>query len=335
MSRMKASPRRAAEPLTALPYEPFLSFMGQPVETDLDRVEADFAILGAPFGSPYHMQGVASDAAAAPRSVRERTHRFGRMLGHFDFDFDEDLFGGRDVRIVDCGDVVADPRDLEGNKARVSEAVRRLVERGAVPIVLGGDDSVPPLAIRGLERQAPVTVLQFDAHLDYRDEVNGIADGYSSPMRRAAEMPWVERIVHVGLRGLGSARARDVADARANGNALILAKTVREQGAGVVLDEFAPGANVFITLDCDGFDPAVMPGTSCPMPGGLDYWEGADIISGVARKCNVVGMDYAEHFPSLDFQGITSLTLGRLIATLIGTMVRKDARQEERRTASG
>jgi agmatinase len=325
MNRMEAkSSQGAGRALTHVPYEPFLSFMGQPVETDLARLDAEFAVLGAPFGSPYHMQGVASDAAAAPRAVRERSHRFGRMLGHFDFDFDEDLFGGRHVKIVDCGDVIADPRELEDNKARVTEAVMCLLDRGAVPIVLGGDDSVPPLVIGALERHAPVTVLQFDAHLDYRDEVNGITDGYSSPMRRAAEMPWVERIVHVGLRGLGSAGLQDVADSRANGNALVLAKTVKEKGIGVVLDEFAPGANVFVTLDCDGFDPAVMPGTSCPMPGGLDYWEGADIIAGVAAKCNVVGMDYAEHFPSLDFQGITSLTLGRLIATLIGTMIRKD-----------
>lgn len=316
--------RKAALPLTHVPRDPFLSFMGQPVQTDLAALEADFAILGAPFGSPYHMQGVASDASAAPAAVRDRSHRFGRMLGQYDFDFGGELLDGRDVRIVDCGDVTADPRDLDGNKERVTDAVRAILARGAVPIVLGGDDSVPPLAIRAYEGRGPVTVLQFDAHLDYRDEVNGIRDGYSSPMRRAREMPWVDRIVHVGLRGLGSARAQDVADSRAAGNILIPAKRVHDDGPGCVVDAFEPGAKVFITLDCDGFDPAVMPGTSCPMPGGLTYWQGADIISGVAQKCDVVGMDYAEHFPSLDFHGITSLTLARLIATLIGTMVRKD-----------
>lgn len=309
--------------LTHIPSDPFLSFMGQPVETDLSRLTAEFAILGAPFGSPYHMQGVASDAAAAPAAVRQRSHRFGRMIDHHDFDFDGQLFNGRKAPVVDCGDVLADPRDLDGNKMRVTEAVKTILDRGALPIVLGGDDSVPPLIIRAYEGRGPVTVLQFDAHLDYRDVVNGIGDGYSSPMRRAAEMPWVDKIVHVGLRGLGSARTADVEDSRANGNVLIPARQVREEGVGCVIDAFDPGAKVFVTLDCDGFDPAVMPGTSCPMPGGLDYWEGADIIAGVAEKCEVVGMDYAEHFPSLDFQGITSLTLARLIATLIGTMIRK------------
>ena len=310
-------------PLTQLPRDPVLSFMGQPVQTDLSALQADFAILGAPFGSPYHMQGVASDASNAPAAVREKSHRFGRMIEQHDFDFDEPLFAGRATKVVDCGDVAADPRDLEGNKERVTAAVSAIVECNALPIILGGDDSVPPLAIRAYEGRGPITVLQFDAHLDYRDEVNGIRDGYSSPMRRAAEMPWVDRIVHVGLRGLGSARTQDVADSRAAGNTLIKAKQVRDEGIGCVLDAFPPDAKVFITLDCDGFDPAVMPGTSCPMPGGLSYWEGADIIAGVAEKCQVVGMDYAEHFPSLDVNGITSLTLARLIVTLMGTIVRK------------
>ena len=142
-------------------------------------------------------------------------------------------------------------------------------------------------------------------------------------MRRASEMPWIEKIVHVGLRGLGSATPRDVADSRAAGNVLIPAKRLHEEGPQCVLDQFDPGANVFLTLDCDGFDPSVMPGTSCPMPGGLSYWQGAEIISGIAHKCTVVGMDTTEHFPSLDFQGITGLTLTRLIVTLIGTMIRK------------
>lgn len=323
MTSAEGTPK-TAQSLTHVPRDPFPSFMGAPVETDLAALEADFAILGAPFGSPYHMQGVASDASEAPAAVRERSHRFGRMMAHHDFDFDGELLGGRDVRIVDCGDVIADPRDLEGNKARVTAAVEAILARGAIPIVLGGDDSVPPLAIRAYDGRGPVTVLQFDAHLDYRDEVGGIRDGYSSPMRRAAEMPWVERIVHVGLRGLGSARPQDVADSRAAGNLLIPAKRLKDDGVSCVLDAFEPGTKLFITLDCDGFDPAVMPGTSCPMPGGLTYWEGADIIAGVARKCDVVGMDYAEHFPSLDLHGITSLTLARLIATLIGTIVRKD-----------
>ena len=310
-------------PLTEFPGPGFASFLGSPTCADLAGLEADFAILGMPFGSPYHMRGVASGASEAPAAIRQRSARFGRMMAHHDFDLGGPLKDGRDVAIVDCGDVAADPRDLAGYKVRATEAVRTILERGAVPIVLGGDDSIPPLVLRAYEGRGPVHVLQIDAHLDYRDDVDGVDDGYSSPMRRAAEMPWVERIVHVGARGVGSARPRDVEDSLAAGNAVIPARMVREHGVGPIVEAFPEGANIFVTIDCDGFDPAVMPGTSCPMPGGLAFDDGSDLLKALAARGTVVGMDTAEHFPCFDVNGITSLGLARLIVTLIGTMIRK------------
>ncbi len=311
-------------PLAEIPGPGFASFLGAPACGDVTRLEADFAILGMPFGSPYHMRGVASGAAEAPAAIRQRSARFAGMMGHHDFDLGSEFGAGRDVAIADCGNVVSDPRDLEGNKTRATEAVRTILERGAVPIVLGGDDSIPALVLGAYEGRGPLHVLQIDAHLDYRDDVGGIRDGYSSPMRRAAEMPWVERIVHVGARGVGSARTGDVEDSLAAGNAVITAKMVREHGVGRVLEEFPEGGNYFITIDCDGFDPAVMPGTSCPMPGGLAFGDGSDLLQGLVARGTVVGMDCAEHFPCFDLNGITSLALGRLIVTLIGTMIRKE-----------
>lgn len=303
--------------------EDFKSFLGQPTIDRLDSIDAEFAVLGIPFGSPYNMRGVASGASLAPAAIRAKSHRFGAMMQHYDFDFDGTPLGDSGLRIVDCGDVSADPRTLKENKERAVSAVRAILDSAAIPIVLGGDDSIPAIVLAAYEGRGPITVLQLDAHLDYRDEAHGITDGYSSPMRRANEMAWVERIVHVGMRGVGSARPQDVADSRATGNAIIPAQRVRAEGPACVLNELPEGGNVFVTIDCDGFDPAVMPGTSAPMPGGLDYWEGADIIAGAARKCRIVGLDTAEHFPSLDVNGITSLALVRLIAMLIGTIAHK------------
>ncbi|MEE8273966.1 MAG: agmatinase [Alphaproteobacteria bacterium] len=309
-------------PLNAVPEGDFESFLGAPTAPDLDALDADFAVIGIPFGVPYGIAGVASDASRAPRAVRARSVRFGRLLDHYDFDFDGALFDGRGVRLVDCGDVPADPRDLAANAARATEAIRTIRARGAVPLVLGGDDSIPPLVLRAYRGSGPLHVLQIDAHLDFRDEVDGIGDGYSSPMRRASEMDWVARIVHVGLRGVGSARAQDVADSREAGNALITARMVREGGVGRVLEEFPAGAEYFITLDCDGLDPSVAPGTSAPMPGGLSFDAAAELLRGLARRGRVVGMDVTEHFPSLDLHGITSLAITRLIVNLMGEMIR-------------
>jgi agmatinase len=129
----------------------------------------------------------------------------------------------------------------------------------------------------------------------------------------------------VGARGVGSARPSDVADTLKCGNALITAREVREGGVERVVREFPEGANIYIAVDCDGLDPSVMPGTSCPMPGGLSFYETAGLIQGLVDRGNVIGMDIAEFFPSLDIQGLTALAITRLITILIGTMVRRGA----------
>jgi len=309
-------------PLVQISEQDFTSFLRIPIATNLTKLEADFAIVGVPFGVPYDMRGVASGASEAPVAIRECSARYGRFLNHHDFDLGGEFLNGSTVRVVDCGDVPADPRDLTGNTARATAAIRSIIDHGSVPIVLGGDDSIPALALKAFEGFDSIHVLQIDAHLDFRDEVDGIRDGYSSPMRRASEMPWVEKIVHVGLRGVGSARPADVADSKKDGNTLITAREVREKGVEQVLQEFPEAANIFIAIDCDGLDPSVMPGTSCPMPGGLLFYEVADIVQGLARRGKVIGMDVAEYFPSLDIQKVTALAIVRLIVILIGTMVR-------------
>ncbi len=295
---------------------PAVSFLGLPVQTDLSALAADFAILGARYGVPYDIHALAAGPTTAPAAVRQRSVRYGAMRGHFDFDTNGAMLPEA-LKVVDCGDVAADPNDMVGNKTRVTAAVRTILERGATPIVLGGDDSIAALVLAAYEASGPITVLQIDAHLDFRDEVRGIRDGFSSPMRRASEMPWVDKIVHVGIRGVGSAREQDVADTLAAGNVIISARELREQGVARVLREFPEGGRYFVTLDCDGFDPSVMPGTGALMPAGMSYREGADLLLGLAQRGQVVGFDHTEYFPGLDVNGVTSLGLVRLIVTLM------------------
>ncbi|TCP42623.1 agmatinase [Tamaricihabitans halophyticus] len=304
---------------------PATGLLGAETHADLSSARADFVVLGIPYGVPYHMRGVHSGAADAPHAFRERTRRFNGQSTHYDFDLGGTLFGDTGAVMLDCGDLPGDPRDLDGNAVRATEAVETLLAAGATPIILGGDDSVPPLAVRAFERHGPVNVLQIDAHLDFRDEVGGIRDGYSSPMRRIAELPWVNRIVQVGLRGVGSARPEDVHDAHAAGNILITADAVHRDGPDVVLRSLTTDAPWFVTIDVDGLDPTIAPGTSVPLPGGLSYTEAAAILRGLAQHCDFGGLDIVEHFPSLDIRDLTSITLGRLVATVLGTAARRRA----------
>lgn len=292
------------------------TFLGAPLVSDLAKVAADFAVIGVPFGVPYGMRQIHYGPADSPRAIREKSFRFGKMQDHYDFDIGC-TFGDLGLRVVDCGDVIGNLRDIESNARNAVESIRRLVERGAVPIVLGGDDSVSALAIRALESRAPVTVVQIDAHIDYRDEVNGERNGYSSPMRRASEMSFVDRIVHVGSRGIGSARAQDVADTLKRGNRIVTAGAVRERGIAAIVEHLPADGNYHVVLDVDGLDPAAMPGTSAPLPGGLSYDDVAALFRELGRRGRVVGFNVAEHYPALDVNGITALTTVRLIINLM------------------
>jgi agmatinase len=301
------------------------TFLGIPA-VGLDAVaeaRADVAILGIPFGVPYPSPGLTAGCADAPEAIRVRSQRLAHFADHHDFDLDAPmLVGSPPMAIVDAGDVDGSPEDGAANSQRAEAAVRSLLAAGVVPIVLGGDDSVPIPVLRAYDGQGPLTVLQVDAHLDFRDEVDGVRDGYSSTMRRAAEMEHVERIVQVGMRGVGSARSSDVADARAAGNLLVTARDVRERGVAWLLGELPPGASVFVVFDLDGVDPSVAPAVSGLSPGGLSYHEAGDLIGGVAQRCNVVGAAFTELVPALDTSGLSALVVVRMVMRLLAGLDR-------------
>jgi agmatinase len=280
----------------------------------------DVAILGIPFGVPYPAPGLSAGSADAPDAIRARSQRLAHFADHHDFDVDGPMLVAsppHPLRIVDVGDVGGAAEDGAGNATRAESAVRAVLAAGAVPIVLGGDDSVPIPVLRAYAGAAPLIVLQIDAHLDFRDQVGGVREGYSSPMRRAAEMEHVERIVQVGLRGVGSARTSDVADARAAGNLLVTARELRERGVAWLLEGLAPGASVFVAFDLDGLDPSVAPAVSGASPGGLSYDEAGDLLGGVADRCRVVGAAFTELVPELDVNGISALVVVRLVMRLL------------------
>lgn len=282
-------------------------------------VSGGIAILGVPYGVPYPGRDGGPGSTDAPAAIRRRSARLAPFIGHHDFDTDGPMLPNAG-RIVDAGDVPGDPADGAVNAARAEAAVRGLVERGVIPVVLGGDDSVPIPVLAAFDSSGPLTVLQVDAHLDFRHEVEGVTHGYSSPMRRASEMAHVERVVQVGLRGVGSARASDVEDARAAGGLLVTAREVREAGITLVLDQLRAGASVFLAFDLDGLDPSVCPAVNAPVPGGLSWDEASDLVSGAGARCRIVGAAFTELVPDLDPSGLSALVAARLVVRLLSAL---------------
>lgn len=312
----------ALSPLTVPPRQGVTSFLGFPLCTALETLEADVAILGLPYSDPYSYDEFPNDQSNAPTAVRAQSHQIFVGPDHWDFDLGGTLLDGRNVRIVDCGDVPLDPNDRGLHYRRAEAAARQIISRGALPIVIGGDHGIPIPVFRAFEGRGPITLVQVDAHLDWRDEIGGVREGYSSPIRRASELPHIERIVQIGLRGDGSARSEEVEAARAYGAEIITAYEVHEHGMSAVLDRIPSGGRTYLTIDADGLDPNVMPAVAAPAPGGLTFHQTRALIHGLVAKSRVVGMDLVEITPSRDINDISAITAGRLILNLIGAATR-------------
>jgi agmatinase len=301
------------------------SFLDFPLATDLDNLTADIAILGIPFGLPYEPAAIENDQSWAPDAIRHASSMSDIFYtkNHYDWDLGGLLLDGRDVSVVDCGNVTAVTGDPQEHYRRAEQAARKIFTAGSVLISLGGDHGVPIPVMRALEVfNTPITLVHIDAHLDWRDEINGVTEGYSSPIRRASEMPWIKDIVQIGMRGIGSARQGEVDDARAYGAIIIDAYEMHSRGMKAVLDRIPEGGPYYLTIDADGVDPTIMPAVLAQTPGGLNWLQLHQLIHGLVNKGRVLGMDLVEIAPSFDVGNTTMIHAERLICNFIGATVR-------------
>ncbi len=307
--------------MTADNFQPAkVPFMGATSTVKPDQ--ADAVLFGAPHGTPY--QGIDNEVyARAPDAMRAAMEEDSAWPDHWDFDLDGPLLGDGVFTLADVGDLKTASQDGIGNQALIETATAEIMAAGAVPIMLGGDDSTPIPFIKALAPAGPLTIIQVDAHIDWRDERRGEPLGFSSTMRRASEMDHVERIIQVGIRGLGSARREEVEVARDWGAQIITARTVHEQGVSAALQHLPDGANCMITFDCDALDSSIMPAVMAPTPGGLTYTQSIDLIAGVVAKANLVAFDMIEFVPGRDTNGIAAFTAARIVANAIGHLARR------------
>ena len=292
------------------------TFLGLPSCNHIGDLDVALAILGVPCATPY--RSVGPYCADAPRAIRQAIAPYAANLHHVDFDLGRPLFPEQKVNAVDLGDLPFDPEDFAANRDRIRSTVRALLERGVVPIVIGGDDSVPIPMLEAYAGQGEFSIVQVDAHIDWRDEVDGERYGLSSNMRRASEMPHVRQIIQIGQRGIGSARAGDLADALAWGVEFVPARELSGLEMDNVLQRIDPHRNVIIAIDIDGLDPTVVPGVIGRGPGGLSYWQTVNLIQGVARRAKIAGFSLVEFMPERDLDGLGALVAARLVVNALG-----------------
>lgn len=308
--------------LTTSPRGVFQTFLNLPYVGSLDNLKADVAIIGMPYGAPYTIDELINDQTNAPTAVRRASQRIIQALDRYDFDVGGTVFDGKDIKVVDVGDVPATVANLKRHYDASEETIRKLLSAGVLPISIGGDHGIPIPIFRALDNHGPITLVHLDAHLDWRNDVNGVTEGYSSTIRRASEMDHIDSIFQLGVRGSGSARPGEVESAFAYRAEIITSSQWDDMGTKALLDRIPDGGTYYLTIDADGFDPAVMPAVALPQPGGVKYRQAIELIKGLVMKGRVIGMDIVEITPARDINDISSITAGHLILNLIGAAVR-------------
>lgn len=301
---------------------PAKTFCEAPFCADLADLTADVAVFGAPHGTPYE-PGVASHAASGGDVVRGALAWFSTYTAgrdHYDFDAGTTGFGG--ATIADCGNVRGDLHNGAANRTAIHQTTLDILARKSVPLLLGGDDSVPIPFIDGFGSAGfkDITIVQIDAHIDWRDEIHGESLGFSSTMRRSSEMAHISNIVQIGARGPGSARQDELDAAKSWGAHLYSARDVHAKGIGPALDLVPEGADVILAIDVDGIDPSLVPGVILPAFGGLDYQQMLDVIHGVAARARIVGANFVEYVPDQDPTGYGAQAIARLVSNVIAAV---------------
>ncbi|WP_216322017.1 arginase family protein [Deinococcus aestuarii] len=287
-----------------LPYGGITSFARAPIVEPGGEWRADVGVLGIPFDLAL---GFRPGARYAPRALREASLRY---VPPFSDLSGRTRLGG--VTFADAGDVVLPSLEPELARERITRAARQVRSRCRLPVFLGGDHSVTFPLLRAFDDVPELHVVQLDAHLDFTDERNDTRYSNSSPFRRAVEaLPGLVHITTLGLRGLRH-DPEGVRVARGRGHTLISLPEVAAD-LPAVLSALPSGKNVYLSVDADALDPAVLPGTSSPEPDGLTYGQTLDLIRAAVERNTPVGLDLVELAPNLDPTGRSALIGARLV----------------------
>ncbi len=302
------------------------TFLGLPLLdlskcSDVQQLDASSVFIGAPGATPYGAVG--SYCKNAPAALRESIASLSANIDRYNFDLGGPTFPEGTSKAADYGDISLDEEDSLTNRNRIYKVVADVVSKNSVPIVVGGDDSVPIPMLQAMESTGKqYTVLQIDAHIDWRDSHMGESLGLSSTMRRASEMKHIKHIVQVGARGIGSGHPQDYQDALDWGVHFVTAYDLHQNGVQAAIDLIQPDSNIIICLDVDALDPSIVPGVIGRTPGGLNYYQTLDLIKGASNRGTISAMDFVEYMPEVDVDNLGALVVSRLIASAMGIIAR-------------
>ncbi len=300
-----------------------LSFSGVPITQDPAELEGfDVAIVGAP------MDELVSDrpgARLAPRAIRSASSPPGPHL-------EVKVDALAELRVVDFGDAAIVPAAPERSHAAIEATVGQVLAAGALPAVLGGDHSITEPALRACAGvHGPVGLVHFDTHTDTGAEVFGVEFSHGTFIRRLVEQGHLDsrRYAQIGLRGYWPGEAEFAWQAEKGITSLFM-HDVRDLGIREVVrravEAVGPGP-AYLTVDVDVLDPAFVPGTGTPEPGGMTAGDLLLAVRTVATELDLVGLDVVEVIPTaIGTADSAALVADRVIReALTGIAIRRRA----------
>ena len=298
-----------------LPFVGVSTFAKRELVTDWSQINADVAVLGAPFDFGTQWR---AGARFGPRGIRDASTLF--SFGHSGaYDQEDDVtYLTEDVKIVDIGDADIIHTDTIKSHENIEKGVRSILKAGALPVVLGGDHSVNIPCVNAFSDSGPIHILQIDAHLDFVDERHGVKYGHGNPMRRAAEKSYVTGLTQVGIRNVSSTSKEGYEDAKAMNSDILSVRQTRKIGPKNLVGRIPKDSNVYVTIDIDAFCPSIAPGTGTPSHGGFLYYEILEILQHLSKQNKVVGIDLVEVAPDYDHSGSTTILAAQILLNFLG-----------------
>ena len=298
-----------------LPFVGISTFAKKKYQEDWDNIEAEVAILGAPFDFGTQFR---AGARFGPRGIREASTLF--SFGHGGaYDFEDDAtYLDDNIRIVDLGDVDIIHTNTEQSHKNIEAGVKKILNAGALPVIIGGDHSINIPIINAYKDQKPFHLIQIDAHLDFVDERHGVKFGHGNPMKRASEKPYITGLTQIGIRNVSSTAQEGYEDAQSKGSDIISVRQQRKLGVLKTIKRIKGSKRVYVTIDIDAFCPSIAPGTGTPSHGGFLYYEVLEMLQEISKKHEVIGVDLVEVAPDYDQSGSTSILAAQLLMNFIG-----------------
>ena len=298
-----------------LPFVGISTFAKKKYQEDWDNIEAEVAILGAPFDFGTQFR---AGARFGPRGIREASTLF--PFGHGGaYDFEDDAtYLDENIRIVDLGDVDIIHTNTEQSHKNIEAGVKKILSAGALPVIIGGDHSINIPIINAYKDQKPFHLIQIDAHLDFVDERHGVKFGHGNPMKRASEKPYITGLTQIGIRNVSSTAKEGYEDAQSKGSDIISVRQQRKLGVLKTIKRIKGSKRVYVTIDIDAFCPSIAPGTGTPSHGGFLYYEVLEMLQEISKKHEVIGVDLVEVAPDYDQSGSTSILAAQLLMNFIG-----------------